>query len=122
MARLLLVEDDALVSTLLAEQLREAGHEVVCSPDGVAAFNTFRGADFDLVITDFGMPFSNGASLVDMIRYGTHNSSVPIVIISGAVPSEVALDRVDVQAFLSKPFGAEALTATIARLLARPAG
>jgi DNA-binding response OmpR family regulator len=121
MAKLLLVEDDVLVSFTLADHLRSDGHQVTCSPDGVAAFNDFRTDIFDMVITDFDMPFSNGAGLVDMIRYGAHNSRVPIIIISGKVPRGVALDQIDVQGFVPKPFTIDVLTVLIDKLVSKPA-
>jgi DNA-binding response OmpR family regulator len=117
MVRVLIVEDDILVSTALADQLESVGYSVDMAENGVAAYGRFRERNFDMVVTDFEMPFSNGASLIDMIRHGTHNSQVPIVIMSGRVQRQIALDGVEVQAFMQKPFTGAELAEVVSRLL-----
>lgn len=122
MARLLLVDDDILVSGTIALVLEDAGHEVQVAHDGVGAFRLFKTAEFDLVIADFRMPFADGASLVDMIRNGEYRNDVPVIIMSGAVPREEALDKLNVQAFIGKPFQTDDFISTVSSLLPKPEG
>lgn len=117
MAKVLVADDDFLISTSVAEQLSAAGHSVDIAADGVAAYKRFRARSFDLLITDFEMPFANGSSLIDMVRHGQHNADVPIIVMSGRVPREVALNAVQVQAFVAKPFTGEQMTGLVNRIL-----
>lgn len=118
MAAILLVDDDVLVATTIAIALEDAGHSVVRAVDGVEAYRLFRNRSFDLVIADFRMPFADGASLVDMIRNRDHRSQTPVILMSGAVPQQAAVDKLDVQDFLAKPFDDARLIAAVDKVLA----
>ncbi|WP_290809674.1 response regulator [Ferrovibrio sp.] len=118
MAAILVVDDDVLVATTIAIALEDAGHSVVRAVDGVEAYRLFRGRSFDLVIADFRMPFADGASLVDMIRNREYRSRTPVILMSGAVPQQAAVDNLDVQDFLAKPFDDARLTAAVDKVLA----
>lgn len=118
MANILLVDDDVLVAATIAMTLEEAGHSVMRAVDGVEAYRLFRSRSFDLVIADFRMPFADGASLVDMIRNRDYRSQTPVILMSGAVPQQAAVDKLDVQDFLAKPFDDARLVAAVETLLA----
>lgn len=119
MADILLVDDDILVATTIAMALEEAGHSVTRAIDGVEAYRLFRSRSFDLVIADFRMPFADGASLVDMIRNRDYRSRTPVILMSGAVPQHAAVDKLDVQDFLAKPFDDARLAAAVETVLAK---
>ena len=58
--RILLVEDDALFSSILANALREEGYVVECVADGVAALRLTRDGLYDLALIDFQLPGLDG--------------------------------------------------------------
>lgn len=120
MADILLVEDDILIAETIALVLEDAGHAVTRAVDGVAAYHLFRDRRFDLVIADFRMPFADGASLVDMIRHSEQRSRTPVILMSGVVPQQAAVDRLDVQDFLAKPFENARLTTAVDAVLTNP--
>jgi CheY-like chemotaxis protein len=69
MARsLLLVDDDDLSLTLVAERLTAAGYDVTTSNDATQACEMLRQQSFPLVMTDYRMPTMNGAELVKRVR------------------------------------------------------
>lgn len=119
MADILLVDDDIMVATTITFALEDAGHSVTRAADGVQAYRLFRDRRFDLVIADFRMPFADGASLVDMIRNREYRSRTPVILMSGAVPQQAAVDKLDVQDFLAKPFDNARLAATVETVLAK---
>lgn len=119
MANILLVDDDVLVATTIAMTLEDAGHTVTRAINGVEAYRLFRTGSFDLVIADFRMPFADGASLVDMIRNCDYRTQTPVILMSGAVPEQEAVDNLDVQDFLAKPFDDARIIAAIDTVLAK---
>ena len=62
-ARLLLVDDDADLLVVLAEQLRDDGYDVATARDGVEALRRLESGWPDLVIVDMMMPRRDGLSL-----------------------------------------------------------
>ena len=66
---ILLVDDDVAVRTVIGEQLREFGFDVVAASDGAGAINSLKnGAQFDVVLSDFAMPGINGVQTIDRIK------------------------------------------------------
>jgi CheY-like chemotaxis protein len=68
--RLLLVDDDEMVRTVMAEQLRELGVEVTVATDGSHALALLenRKSVFDMILTDFAMPGINGVQTITAAR------------------------------------------------------
>jgi len=66
---ILLVDDDDAVRTVVGEQLRELGFDVVATSDGASAISAVDdGAEFDLLLSDFAMPGINGVQTINRIR------------------------------------------------------
>ena len=66
---ILLVDDDDAVRTVVGEQLRELGFDVVATSDGASAISKVDdGAEFDLLLSDFAMPGMNGVQTINRIR------------------------------------------------------
>ena len=66
--RILLVEDHDDTSRILARLLRAAGYEVECSDTAASAYERFKSSEFNLVISDLGLPGENGNSLMRRLR------------------------------------------------------
>ena len=65
---ILLVDDDEAVRTVVAEQLRELGFDVVTTADGASAISVIDdGGEFDLLLSDFAMPGFNGMQTITQI-------------------------------------------------------
>jgi PAS domain S-box-containing protein len=79
--RVLLVDNDPQVMTVLGEMLREAGHHVVPVVSGADALRVFAQAAFDVVISNVGMPQMSGWDLADQLR--ARDPEVPVVFITG---------------------------------------
>jgi signal transduction histidine kinase len=66
---ILLVDDDDAVRTVVGEQLREMGFEVVATSDGASAISAVdAGVEFDLLLSDFAMPGINGVQTINRIK------------------------------------------------------
>src|SRR6266545_7538001 len=81
MARILLIEDNDSLRTMLAEHLALAGHTVIEAGDGREGLDRFRRAGADLVITDIVMPETEGFEVLRALR--RTQPPVKIIAMSG---------------------------------------
>ena len=79
MNRILLVEDDKEISTMLKNFLTAENFEITTAPDGKRACEEFFAGNFSLVLLDLMIPELNGMEVMEKIR---ENSTVPIIILS----------------------------------------
>lgn len=119
MARVLVVDDNKLVRVLLAQVMKEAGHETYEAENGAEAFAAIKAHPPDLVVTDFYMPETDGAEFVKMIR-AEHGflRLLPIVGLAGTADSERRLIDAGVNAYLPKPVREKAIREAVEKALA----
>jgi CheY-like chemotaxis protein len=121
MARILVVDDNAMMRSVMRIALQRAGHDVTIAEDGTRALAAFgTGGSFDLIITDMEMPRLDGRGLVEALRRATCAS--PVLVISGRYgESELARmaagESPSVQGSLEKPFTAERLISKVSEML-----
>jgi signal transduction histidine kinase/DNA-binding response OmpR family regulator len=108
-ARVLLVEDDALVRTITAEMLVDLGYDVVQAADADEALAALDGVD--LMITDVGLGRTDGLSLVASAR--ARVPGLAVIVASGRPRAAGTPDGVE---WLTKPFDSAALRAALARV------
>jgi DNA-binding response OmpR family regulator len=118
--KLLLVEDEHLLRRLIAQFLRGEGFEIVEAADGHqgATFFTSRGP-FDLVLLDLNLPVVSGVDVCRRIK--SEQPLQPVIICSAAILDNhvEALQALDVDQFLTKPYLPGELLKRIARELSR---
>ncbi len=106
MQRILLIEDDRNVRTVIAMLLRNLGHHVEVAEDGEKGIELFTSAgSFDLVITDIRMPRKDGNEVAKHIR-NSEKAETPIAAIT-AYEDEVQEEMFDFA--MLKPFRNEQL-------------
>ena len=79
MSRVLLVDDDALLTELLTEYLTAEGLEVRSVPDGEAGVQEILSGQYDVVVLDSMMPKMNGLDVLKTVRA---QSSIPIIMLT----------------------------------------
>jgi len=89
--RILVVDDDVPILTLMRNLLREFGFEAVVAGTGAEALAAARAQTPDLVLLDFNMPEMSGSEVIRALRRD-HSEHLPILILSGEpmAPKEVA--------------------------------
>jgi DNA-binding response OmpR family regulator len=115
---LLLVEDEVLVSDLLAEALIDAGFEVLVAADGTRAIRDLEEdtSRFQCVITDIRLPPGpDGWEMGHRARELDH--SIAIIYISGDSAVDWASKGVPNSVMLTKPFAAAQLVTAVSTLL-----
>jgi PAS domain S-box-containing protein len=80
-ARVLVVDNEPQVLSVLGEMLERIGHEVTTAESGADALRVFRPGRFDVVLTDIGMDGMNGWQLTERIR--SQDPSVGVLFVTG---------------------------------------
>jgi two-component system NtrC family response regulator len=107
--RLLLIDDDINLCTVLRHQLMKHGFAVETAYSGREGLRLFSEKDFDIVLTDIQMGDMNGIEVLKQIR--RENEQVVVIIITayGSVDNAVEACRLGADDYLTKPFGQEQL-------------
>ncbi|MEN9309029.1 MAG: hypothetical protein RL173_2961 [Fibrobacterota bacterium] len=116
MARILIVDDEALMRDMAGESLRRRGHEVTLARNATEGLEKFD-ASYELVLSDYKMPGLTGLEFLKKIR--ERKSEVPFVIMTAHGTVQVAVEAMRHSAwdFLEKPFDPEVLELTVERAL-----
>lgn len=119
-ALVLLVEDDRDGRILFAEWLMDAGFRVEQAHNGLQALERAFDLRPDAILTDLNIPGIDGYELTRRLRNDARTRDIPILAVTGYGPftqDPARADRAGCDAVLVKPCDAEALTATLARLI-----
>jgi YesN/AraC family two-component response regulator len=81
MARILIIDDEPQIRSMLKLMLERDGYEVVEAPDGVEGINVYRQNPADLIITDLIMPNKDGIGMI--IELKKEFPDVKIIAMSG---------------------------------------
>jgi DNA-binding response OmpR family regulator len=102
-ARILLVDDEQSIQTLLSYPLRKDGYHVTSALDGGEALQRFEEGRFDLVILDVMLPRLDGVEVCRQLR---SRSQVPIIMLTakGSETDKVAGLEVGADDYITKPF------------------
>jgi DNA-binding response OmpR family regulator len=117
--RILVVEDDAPLASILVRTLREESYAVDHAPDGQEAEWLAFENPYDLVILDLMLPRKNGLEVLKTLRDG--GVSTPVLILTARDTKEDVVKGLDKGAddYLTKPFNLEELLARVRALLRR---
>lgn len=119
MNRILLVEDEADLSLIVADTLRSQGYEVIEAVDGIDGLDKFKTAGADIVVADVMMPCMDGFSMAKEIR--RLSPAVPLLFLT----AKSAIDDVEkgfeigANDYIKKPFELRELIIRIKALLRR---
>lgn len=120
--RVLIVEDDEDIRTMLKTSLEAETFSVDTAPDGERGSYMARTNEYDLVILDFMMPKKDGKAVCKEIR--DEGKTMPIIMLTVRSTTEAKVDLLNAGAddYLTKPFSFQELKARINALLRRPKG
>lgn len=117
--RILLVEDEPAVVSVISRGLTESGYEVSVAPDGLLGLNMARNNDFGLIIMDVMLPGKNGIEVCRQLR--ADQIQTPILMLTALGTTENVVIGLDSGAddYLTKPFKFQEMEARIRSLLRR---
>jgi signal transduction histidine kinase/ActR/RegA family two-component response regulator len=116
-AEILLIDDDKTVRDVLSAILTEAGHQVVSVDSGAKGVETFDSGEFDIVLTDLGMPGMSGWEVAAAIK--RRDPAIPVVMVTGwgKQLDEEDIRKNGVDFLLFKPFELVKVQSTVAEAL-----
>jgi two-component system OmpR family response regulator len=117
--RILLVEDDAVLSTALMRALVQAAYAVDLAENGESARDAVKNDVYDLVILDIGLPKIDGFEVLREMR--AHGSRVPVLVLTARDALEDRVKGLDLGAddYLAKPFDLPEFEARVRALIRR---
>lgn len=116
--RILLVDDDDLIRTVVQERLKRRGYEVMAARTLTEARKLLKGGFPDAALLDIRLPDGNGTELLEEL---TQEEAVPCVMITAHATIESAVEALKkgAQDYLEKPFSLDRLEATLEATLER---
>ncbi len=116
-ARVLIVDDEALIREMIARELTEKGLECAEAASGDEALEKLRNNDFDVVLLDIRMPHKSGLETLAEIR--TIYPDIAVIIVTVVADIEIAIESMKEGAcdFIIKPIDFDILTLSVDRAL-----
>lgn len=120
--KILIVEDDLRIASLLEKGLAQHGYHTQLAYDGTDAIALLESNSFDLLITDIVMPKIDGVALVKWLR--EQNSWMPVIMLTALGTTNQKVGGFDAGAddYMVKPFEMKELIARVQVLLKRTQG
>ena len=119
--RILVVDDDAGVTSVLARGLRGQGYDVETTPHGQRALETIRGWNPDALVLDLVSPGVDGPTLCRTMRAERPDVGMVLLTAKGGTIDQVAGLDAGADAYLVKPFTLALLVAHLRSVLRRRA-
>ena len=119
MARILVVDDDEQIRSIVKRLLKLNGHEIELAIDGAQALDRLQAEAFDLMIIDNKMPNMSGVETVGIARTSPKHKALKILMFTGAtVTGEVdEAFAAGIDGCIPKPFAAPRMMAKIEETL-----
>jgi two-component system copper resistance phosphate regulon response regulator CusR len=118
MARILIAEDEARISSFIKKGLTSNGYSVSVVADGVTAYDYASTGEFDLMVLDIGLPGIDGFEVLRRLRAANNPIGVIILTARDSVQDTVSGLEGGADDYMPKPFRFEELLARVRRRLA----
>ena len=120
--RILVVEDEAALSSQLVSAIGDAGYAVDCAADGERADYLVEIEQYDAILLDLGLPKIDGLTLLR--RWREAGISSPVLILTARASWHEKVQGIDVGAddYVTKPFRMEEVLARLRALIRRASG
>jgi CheY-like chemotaxis protein len=117
--RILLVEDDFAIRSVIAQVLTDEGHDLTCAANGAEALAILQSARRkpDLILLDLWMPYMSGLEFRELQSRLVDMAGIPIVVITAGGAHDEELRALGLRHVLRKPLELELLLRTIERVL-----
>lgn len=113
MAKVLVIDDEQSIRTLMAAILEDEGHDVLQAADGYQGLDVLETETPDIVILDIMMPGIDGRETYRRIRERPHLEHIPVIMVSAGAYGAPET----VNAFMRKPFNLSDFLATLDKVL-----
>ena len=114
--KILVVDDDPDIRTIVKDRLQRTGYQVITAEDGEEALKIIAQEEPDAVILDLQMPRMNGMEVIKRLK---DNSCPPIIVITayGTIEKAVSAMKEGAFDFITKPFSPDHLDVVIKKAI-----
>lgn len=118
-ARILIADDDVILTEMLRFRLEAERHEVSTAPDGMKALEKVNSEDIDLVVLDSMMPVVAGPEVLARLKSDDATKHIPVVMLTSRKGESDIIAALEAGAdeYLTKPFIPKELIFRINKLL-----
>jgi DNA-binding response OmpR family regulator len=113
----LVIDDDDRVRTLITDIIRFAGHRAVEARDGHSGMRYLEEGGFDIVLTDLGMPGTNGWEVARYAKQKTPQTPVILITGWGLEVDESKIRESGVDLVIGKPFQIQDVISAVNRFV-----
>ena len=117
--RILLIEDEELVGTMVRMNLESAGYQVVWRKDGPSGLTAAQQGGYDIILLDISLPGMDGLEILKVLRKQGNKVAVMMLTAQGNVTTKVKALEVGADDYLPKPFDVAELAARVNALMRR---
>lgn len=116
--KILVVEDDREINSMLCEMLDENGYAAEGAFTGMEGLSRLRSGDYDLLILDLMLPYKSGDAVLQELR---SFSNLPVIVISAkdTVQNKLDLFHMGADDYLTKPFDLDEVLVRVEAVLRR---
>ncbi|MEP6973498.1 MAG: response regulator [Actinomycetota bacterium] len=120
MARILVIDDEAVLTHVIRVTLESHGHEVMTADDGSRGFASAQRQALDAIVLDLMMPVMDGFAVLDALRNDARTASVPVLVLSAISTdyTEQQCYRLGAKAYMRKPFANDHLVGILEDVIA----
>ncbi|MEE8637520.1 MAG: response regulator [Candidatus Margulisiibacteriota bacterium] len=119
MQKILVVDDEPDVASLLTLMLKSQGYEVITAGDGQEALEKARSEKPDLIVLDIMLPKLDGYKVARMLKFDENFSHIPIIMVTAKIQEKDKKTGIEMgaDAYVTKPFDTTALLEKIKETL-----
>ena len=115
--RVLILEDDREIATVLSDTLSDEGYDIRCAPNGQEGLVILAQWVPDLILLDLTMPVMDGRSFRDAQRQlAAPLADLPVIVLSGTHDVRAQAEYMAAAAAIAKPFELDDVLSTVARV------
>lgn len=119
MRKVLVVDDEKAIATLLEYNLKQAGYEVIVASDGAQAFNLGQDQTIDVILLDLMLPEIDGIEVTKRLRQEKIKTPIIIVTAKGDEFDKVLGLEIGADDYITKPFSPREVLARIKAVMRR---
>ena len=117
-AKILVVDDNAMMRELLSLHLRNAGYDVRTAEDGIAGGYAVLREKPDLIISDVNMPHLDGFDFIAAVRSDASVRDIPVIFLTTESEGERRGKELGAVGYVPKPISADRLLTLVAATVA----
>jgi DNA-binding response OmpR family regulator len=117
--KILVVDDEPDVASLLTLMLKSQGYAVINAADGQEALEKARGENPDLILLDVMLPKMDGYKVARMLKFDENFSHIPIIMLTAKIQERDKATGLEMGAndYMTKPFDTAVLLAKVKGIL-----